>query len=139
MHMHTHPLPWPLQQQKGTHPCWRRCARSARALHAPHLHGGGAPRSRRQLLGIFGNTIHLNDGTHLDGGIGATEDAKWQRLYNLVTACSLPLYNLPNSRWAHRFLMTLTDLWIRVIQRCWNSERPLVFQAVILHRVRGIT
>jgi hypothetical protein len=51
-----------------------------------------------RLLGIFGDTIHLNDGTHLDGGIGAAEDAKWQRLYNRVAACSLPLYNLPNSR-----------------------------------------
>ncbi len=55
-----------------------------------------------QLLDIFGDTIHLNDGTHLDGGIGAAEGAKWQRLYNRVAACSLPLYNLPNSRWAHR-------------------------------------
>jgi hypothetical protein len=35
--------------------------------------------------------------------------------------------------------MTLTDLWVRVIQRCWNLEQPLVFQAVILCRVYGIT
>jgi hypothetical protein len=81
----------------------------------------------RWLLGIFNNTIHLNDGTHLNGGIGATEDAKWQRLFNHVAACSLPLYNLPNGRWAHRFLTTLTDLWVRVIQRCKNLEQPLVF------------
>jgi hypothetical protein len=47
----------------------------------------------RRLLGIFGDTIHLNDGTHLDGGIGAAEDAKWQRLYNHAAACSLPLYS----------------------------------------------
>jgi hypothetical protein len=93
----------------------------------------------QRLLGIFGNTIHLNDGTHLDNGIGATEDAKWQRLYNRVATCSLPLYNLPNGRWAHRFLTTLTDLWVGVIQRRWNSERLLVFQVVILCRVRGIT
>ena len=33
----------------------------------------------------------------------------------------------------------LTNLWVSVIQCCWNSERPLVFQAVILRRVRGIT
>jgi hypothetical protein len=54
----------------------------------------------RRLLGIFGNTIHPNDGTHLDGGIGVAEDAKWQRLYNRVATCSLPLSNLPNGRWA---------------------------------------
>ncbi|KAL3822014.1 hypothetical protein ACHAXA_003000 [Cyclostephanos tholiformis] len=93
----------------------------------------------RRLLGVFGDTIHLNDGAHLDGGIGVAEDAKWQRLYHRVASCSLPLYDLPNGRWAHRFLTTLTDLWAGVIQRRWNSERPLVFQAVILRLVRGIT
>jgi hypothetical protein len=71
----------------------------------------------RWLLGIFGDTIHLNDGTHLNGWIGATENAKWQRLYNRVTACSLPLYNLPNGRWTHHFLTTLTNLWVGVIQQ----------------------
>ncbi len=92
----------------------------------------------QRLLGIFDDTIHLNDGTHLDGGIGINEDARWQRLHTRVASCSLPLYDLPKGRWAHRFRSTLTDLWVRVIQRRWNSERPLVFQAVILHRVRGI-
>jgi hypothetical protein len=50
-----------------------------------------------QLPRIFGDTIHLNDRTHLNGGIGAAKDAMWQRLYNPVAACSLPLDNLPNS------------------------------------------
>jgi hypothetical protein len=55
------------------------------------------------LCSVYGNTIHQNDGTHLDGGIGAAEDAKWQRLHLRVAACTLPLYDLPNSRWAHWF------------------------------------
>jgi hypothetical protein len=49
-----------------------------------------------QLLGIFGDTIHLNDGTLLNSGIGTAKDAMWQRLYNHATPCSLPLYVLPN-------------------------------------------
>jgi hypothetical protein len=55
----------------------------------------------RWLLGIFGNTIHQNDGTHLNGGFGIVNDAKWQRLYNRVATCSLQLYDLPNGCWAH--------------------------------------
>jgi hypothetical protein len=67
------------------------------------------------LLGIFGDTIHLNKGTHLDGGIGVAEDTKWQQPYNRVAACSLPLYNLPNGRWAQQFLTMLTDHWVGFI------------------------
>ncbi len=91
------------------------------------------------LCSVYGNTIHQNDGTHLDGGIGAAKDAKWQRLHLRVAACTLPLYDLPNGRWAHRFLETLMDLWVGVVERCWNSERLLVFQACILRRVCGIS
>ena len=32
----------------------------------------------RWLCSIYGDTIHQNDGTHLDGGIGAVDNAKWQ-------------------------------------------------------------
>ncbi len=71
----------------------------------------------QQLLGIFSNMIHLTDGTHLDGEISVNEDAKWQQLYNCIASCSLPLYDLPNGQWAHCFLLMLTDLWVRVIQR----------------------
>jgi hypothetical protein len=86
-------------------------------LHKADPQLQGVTAANWWLLGIFGDTIHLNDGTHLDGGIGATEDAKWQWLYNRVAACSLPLYNLPNGQWAHRFLTTLTNLWVGVIQQ----------------------
>jgi hypothetical protein len=73
-------------------------------------------------LGIFGNMIHLNYGTHLKSGISVAKDAKLQRLYNRIAICSLPLL------WAQRFLTTLTYIWVGVIQHCWNSERPLVFR-----------
>ena len=91
------------------------------------------------LCSVYGDTIHQNDGTHLDGRIGIAEDAKWQRFHLRVAACNLPLYDLPNGRWAHRFLETLTDLWVEVVERCWKSDRPLVFQACVLQRVCGIS
>ena len=91
-----------------------------------------------RLCGIYGNTIHQNDGTHLGGRIGVAEDAKWQRLYLWVAVFQLLLYNLPNGQWVNRFLETLTGLWTGVMERKWNSERPLVFQTCILCQVRGI-
>ncbi len=69
----------------------------------------------RRLLEIFGDTIHLNNGTHLDGGSSAAMNAKYQWLYNCIVACSLPLYDLPNGRWAQRFLKMLTNLWVRLM------------------------
>jgi len=75
----------------------------------------------RRLCSVYGDTIHQNDGTHLDGGIGVAEDAKWQRLHLRVAACNLPLYDLPNGRWATQFLETLTNLWVGVVERRWNS------------------
>jgi hypothetical protein len=91
--------------------------------------------ANRRLCSVYGNTIHQNDGTHFDGGIGIAEDAKWQRLHLRVADCNLPLYDLPNGRWATRFLEMLTNLWVGVVKHRWNSEHPLVFQACILRRV----
>ncbi len=124
---------------QGAHRHFMPCTFTEEELHEADPQLQRLTAADQRLLGIFGNTIHLNNGTHLNGGIGAAEDAKWQRLYNHVTTCSLPLYNLPNGQWAHRFLMMLTYLWVGVIHWRWNSERPLVFQVVILHRVHGIT
>jgi hypothetical protein len=45
-------------------------------LHEAYLQLQRLTARDQRLLGIFGNTIHLNDGTHLGGGIGAAEDAK---------------------------------------------------------------
>ena len=38
-------------------------------------------------LAVYGDTIHQNDGTHLDGGIGVAEVAKWQRLHLRARMC----------------------------------------------------
>ncbi len=92
----------------------------------------------RRLCGVYGDIIHQNDGTHLDGGISVAKDAKWQRLHLRVAACQLLLYDVPNGCWATRLLATLTGLWIGVVEHRWNSEHPLVFQSVILCRVRGV-
>ncbi len=67
---------------QGPHGHFMPCTFMEEELHKADLRLQRLTAADRQLLGIFGNTIHLNDGTHLNGGIGAAENAKWQRLYN---------------------------------------------------------
>ncbi len=45
----------------------------------PHLQA--LSPADRMLIGAYGDTIHQNDGTHLDGGIGGVADRLWQRLH----------------------------------------------------------
>ena len=92
----------------------------------------------QKLISIYGDTIHHNDGRHLDGGIGVNEDRKWQRLHFRVASCTLALYDLPNGRWATRFLDILTKLWRATRLRECNSEKPLVFAACILCKVKDV-
>jgi hypothetical protein len=90
-----------------------------------------------KLHGIFGDTIHHNDGCHLDGGIGEDKDRKWQRLHeHVVTAC-LPLYSLPNGWWAKQFLALQTALWCNVRLRGCNLEKACIFAPLILRQVRS--
>ncbi len=124
------------QQERG-HFLPRHCTDAELRVEDPQLQR--LTDADRWLCSIYGDTIYQNDGTHLDGGIGIAEDAKWQRLHLRIAACNLLLYDLPNGRWATRFLETLTDLWVGVVERRWNSEHPMVFQACILWRVRGIS
>jgi hypothetical protein len=89
----------------------------------------------RILHGVLGDTIHHNDGRHLDRGIGEDEERKWQRLHECVVAARLLLYSLPNGWWAKRFLAMQTALWRDVRERGCNSEKACVFAPLILCRV----
>jgi hypothetical protein len=92
----------------------------------------------QKLVGIYGDTIHHNDGRHLDGRIGVNVDRKWQRLHFRVASCTLALYDLPNGRWATRFIDILTKLWRAARTRECNSEKLLVFAACILCKVKDV-
>jgi hypothetical protein len=90
-----------------------------------------------KLHGIFGDTIHHNNGRHLEGGIGENKDRKWQRLHEHVVTARLPLYSLPNGWWAKQFLALQTALWHDV--RLWgcNLEKDYIFASLILCRVQS--
>ena len=55
-----------------------------------------------------------------------------------VSACQLLLYDVPTGRWSARFLDIQTKLLRDVRQRTCNSEKPLVFAACILRKVKDV-
>ena len=85
-----------------------------------------------RMLETYGDTIHLNDGTHLTGTVDPEEDAMWQEIYGNTIAGNLPLYDLPNGKEGNRFL----DYFAQIIEdmaagKC-NSEKMLCFPALML-------
>lgn len=92
---------------------------------------GYIPMEADQLLHeVYGDYVHGNMGQHLDGGI--VVDKAWQAYWRQLVAHRLTLYNVPNGKVGRRFVLTLCNLFKGVRERKWNSERPLVFVAVVL-------
>jgi hypothetical protein len=95
--------------------------------------------AEQKLHGVFGDTIHHNDGRHFNWGIGEDKDRKWQRLHERVVAARLPLNSLPNGWWAKHFLALQTTLSCDVRLWGYNLEKTCIFVPLILRRVRSKT
>ena len=89
----------------------------------------------RKLRAVYGDTIHRNDGRHLDSGIA--NDAVWQARYDAVVANPHQLYLPPQGKIGAEVVSLMTAELRGVRERKWNSERPLVLLACILRRKHG--
>ncbi len=58
-----------------------------------------------QLVAVYGDSIHQNDGWHLDGDVA--DNKVWQRRYDRVVAHPHPMYNPPKGGLGHRVVLTL--------------------------------
>ena len=90
--------------------------------------------SDRVIRDLYGDHVHWNPGTHLDGGIGQAKDQLWQSHYNRLTAYLPRHYHLPSKHFAKRFIETYATLVSQVVTRQHNFETPLVFVMVMLQR-----
>jgi hypothetical protein len=98
---------------------------------------GFEPAPVDQLLDdVYGDWPHHNDGRHLNGGV--LEDAAWQRRWRRITALASTHYSVPKGKEGRRFIDALASEFRGVRARRWNSERPLVFVAVILQTTPGV-
>jgi hypothetical protein len=89
-----------------------------------------------QLIAVFGDSIHCNDGRHLDGGIA--EDGIWQGRCNCVVSHPHPMYYLPKGGISQRAIAMLAREFRGVHERKWNSEHALIFAACVLRKSPGV-
>ena len=89
------------------------------------------------LREVYGDWVHANPGTHLDGGV--RDDSAWQAWWRDLAVMPLRHYDAPSGKVGRRFVGTLGKEMKRVRDRQWNSERFIVFQTVILQQARHVT
>ena len=79
----------------------------------------GALRSpaAEKLFTVYGDTVHQNCGSHLNGGI--TDDKEWQKYYTRLLTIPTRRYYLPSGSVGKRFVTILANL----LRRC--AREPL--------------
>ena len=83
-----------------------------------------------RLQEVYGDWVHANPGTHLDGGI--RDDSAWQAWWHHLAVQTSRRYDAPSGRVRRRFVGTLGVELKGMRDRLWNSERFIVFQTVIM-------
>ena len=90
----------------------------------------------RKLEAVYGEKMHHDERTHLDGGV--KEDGTWQSYWRPVVALPPQRYNIPSGRVGQLFITALAAEIKGVKDHRWNSERFLIFQAVIFQRMSDV-
>ena len=80
--------------------------------------------------------MHHKDGLHLEGGV--LDRVVWQRRWHRLAAKSVSWYTSPSVEVQFRFMKILAAEWQGVLDRSWNSKRPLVFAQVVLTNTLGV-
>lgn len=90
----------------------------------------------RKLDEIYGDHIHQNPGTHLDGGVA--DDAIWQSYWQQLVEYPPSFYDTPNGSIGKQIVVKFAELVEGISKRKWNGERLIVFAQVILQRKQDI-
>ena len=84
----------------------------------------------QKLHKVYGDWLHRNPGTHLDGGVA--DDAFWQNAFVALAGGMQRRYELPPRAVGRAFLEQLVVEMKAVRERKSNGEKLLVFISVVL-------
>eukprot|EP00978_Attheya_sp_CCMP212_P034091 scaffold141169_cov34-Attheya_sp.AAC.3 len=101
-----------------------------------NLPGQAITDKDRKFMGVYGNFVHQNDSTHLDGGI--EYDKIWQERWKKLAVLPTKQQDTPGGAIGRQFVEGLADELEGIRKRKWNSERFLVFQMVTLQRTTNV-
>ena len=90
-----------------------------------------------RLWEVYGDWVHGNLGTYLDGGI--PEDGLWQGWWSDLAVMPPRRYDAPSGKVGRQYVNALALELRGIRDRRWNSERFIVFQTVTLQRARHVT
>ena len=90
-----------------------------------------------RLWEVYGDWVHGNPGTHLDGGV--KEDGLWQEWWRDLAVMPPRRYEAQSKKVERRFVNALTEELRGIRDRRCNSERFIVFQTVTFQRARHVT
>ena len=93
-------------------------------------------RAHLLLQEVYGDFPHHNDELHLDGGV--EDNSIWKSCWRRLAVKSVSWYATPSGAVGHRFTTILAEEWQGVLNRSWNSERPLVFAHAVLTKTLGV-
>ncbi len=89
-----------------------------------------------QLIVVYRDSIHRNDGHHLDGGIA--DNKVWQGRYDRVVSHPHPMYNPLKGGLSQRVVSTMAREFTGVRERKWNSKQALIFATCVLCKSPGV-
>ena len=84
----------------------------------------------QKLASVYGEKIHQNDCSHLDGGV--TEDMVWQEQWRGVMALPPQRYDVPLDQIGRLFVASVVTDLSGIVERSWNTEWFIVIHTVIL-------
>ena len=90
-----------------------------------------------RLWKFYGDWVHGNPGTHLDGRVA--DDGTWQGWWRDLAVKPLRHYEAPSGKAGRLYINALVRELRGVRYRRWNSEHFIVFQTVTLQRARHVT